>query len=824
MTSVPTGGGGESSRHVSQTSTKSSSTSSSKTGESTVETSSLSNMMQSAEEVAGLLSTAENEEAESEVETSSKEETTNTTSEEAVDSDSEGSSGGDGGSSNGDGSSGNKEKNSQSSSSTMSTSSTTSTTSTSSTTSTTDTGTTTDPEEPTTGTSAGPGVAVFEKEKDEIKPIEAKASTYQQSSITQKMSENLGEKAATYSALAKETSTTNDMNLSSDTLTLATYQFHSAASAARSGNGELSKASAIAGYTAVFNELLAKPEKMADTLLQAMPEETVTIVMDLLSGIQAGVIPLEGTQLQGFVDNNTSASSQDAVAGNTVAMILGAFSADVSDNQVQMAEFSNASAEASADIGMNAVDQASGQLDKLQKAIEDMEKAIKKQKKNNQLTQAITIAVTAVAVVAIVAVIVASGGFAAAGAMPLIMLAMSSVALVAQISVYSGGPDVQQAAINAMASAVQAAYPGLGKEDAKMIVIGALTAIAIAGGGAAGGYMGAAALGSGMLAQTGGGSTAAGLIAREQNMSDEEAAKWDMGLSIAVAGVAMGAGLGAGMGVGAKAAPGAATTGTTAAGGANAAKAGTTAATSVDDIALASDDALRTADDMAGAIEMTPMKSSAGASGGGGGNPAQNIDDAALGADDIAGADDMAGGIEMTSMKSPAGASAGGGSKGAQNVDDVALGADDMDDAARVSESAPDGGGKPTPAEAGGAAPVEGPAPAEAMSDLNRTLLQAFFIGAELFQAAGAAVEGVSSIEMAQIYKEQARIKEEMALTEANMTIFYAAADMQNGLAQSITEHYSQSVQQLDSVFSATQQQMAQGQQALADVLGGQSA
>ena len=109
-------------------------------------------------------------------------------------------------------------------------------------------------------------------------------------------------------------------------------------------------------------------------------------------------------------------------------------------------------------------------------------------------------------------------------------------------------------------------------------------------------------------------------------------------------------------------------------------------------------------------------------------------------------------------------------------------------------------------------------------SDQLRRGAEIAFKASEAMQVAGSGVQAYAQVGIGDMQMKMAELQRSMALTNANMAIFYSVNELQNNVAQQVTEHYSQAVQGLDRSFSTAQRQMAEGMKTLADVLGGQSA
>jgi trimeric autotransporter adhesin len=730
-----------------------------------------------------------------------------------------------------------------------SSSKTTSDATTTGTTTTTGTGTTTGTT--TTSSGGGPG-AVFQKPKEQIKTVEAKTSTYESSSISQKTERNLGEEAATYSALAVEVNKSNPAKLSQSTRTLTAYHFNNAASAAKAGHADTAKANAVAGYATVFSELLSSPSKMNSFLSLTMPEDQVKGVMDVFKGIQEGSIPLPGMDVLNSENENATATGQSATAGNTVAMILGAFSADVSNNEVMMAQFSSDASQDSADIGQDSVSQASGQLTKLQKDIKEQEDEQKKLGFWGKFTQDVTIAVTCVAIVAVAVVMGASlfGGEALDPVLALTMVLLVG-SLGSQISAMQGGPNVQQEAINGIAQGFEAC--GLSKSDSQMlamvVMVVAVTALTCGAGGL---EMGAevtteetatVAAEEAAPAAEDAGTTAGEEEDGSMEMEEERIEMQPMGASSTASSTTTTTTADAGAG-------GEGTTAsstTTADAGAVAGGEGTTASSTT------------TAD--AGAVT-----TGAGASEGvaaEGGEEVEEVGEqtattvfrgikfaennswtAAAASTAMASQLGMWGAIakniskdfnlnqqqtmELTMALSVFGAilsmgtgafefSAAGAASKASKTAELA---GDSEKLVGGTEAAGKAGSTTSKASAAAKSAEENPAMAKSISETTSRAMEYFFYMSELIQAGGDAAEGFAEVQMGEIYDKMSKLTSEMAAVEADMAIFNQVAEMQTNLSHSILENYSSSVQELEKVFATSQQQMAQGMQALADVVG----
>lgn len=289
---------------------------------------------------------------------------------------------------------------------------------------------------------------------------------------------------------------TGSLGLSATTAKTAEFYFLQAAKDASSLTGTIKdaailkkiQASSTLGYSAIFEELLANPSQMRNTLTAAGAGDGATLATATLSMLSAGELALPTAESYEEDENGTTSAKLSCPSSYEMARILGSFAANVSNNQYMAAEYSSLAADVASETSTASTLIAQDELDDLLKNLERQEHQRKKclfklgklKVKADDLMQGLNYTAQSVAIVALVVAAPTTGGTS------LIMAG----AMAASLGATAGGQG--NFLNNQLTKAFEAA--GMGKGGAQMMAGITLTMAAAAAGGAMMASLGGSAL------------------------------------------------------------------------------------------------------------------------------------------------------------------------------------------------------------------------------------------------------------------------------------------------------------------------------------------
>ncbi|MBM3198337.1 MAG: hypothetical protein FJZ58_03675 [Chlamydiae bacterium] len=258
----------------------------------------------------------------------------------------------------------------------------------------------------------------------------------------------------------------------------------------------------ILGFAAVFSEILADPDKFESALAVNTSDVSAKLIVTALKQFTSGAFPLPANlmseaakphahaeKIEGKQNDtppvkpttNTSTTPSPSILSSSygegaMATILGAFAAAISNNEVQVSQYSEQVGNFLGEQGTFNIQEASALLTNVNQEISQAEQAAAKAEK---LSKILNIVVIVVVVVAAIALTVASMGAAGPEAVMMAMMAITMVAgLIAQETGH-GGVVVGQLAVG-----LEKLDPSMSHSTAKLL---ASIIIALAVGAATGG-------------------------------------------------------------------------------------------------------------------------------------------------------------------------------------------------------------------------------------------------------------------------------------------------------------------------------------------------